>query len=251
MRLNRLLRGQIHVTFHADSFGDEEADGTLIQKEIDLDKEILQLINNAAAGGLLQRALDLAGMLHHPASINAATQIAARHKLAGLQEQLEALKSERSLEERYQTQREERQTWGRHRDPIGARKTNGHHDEPQALDSAPVSAPRRALAPAVPLARNTNAFDQPKARDNNRWNRIAPPTARPAANDYSLDDEVMMDQTPSPGDKRKRLDDNDDDDNDESTVRASEEQRNVKRRTADEPAPKTSGKAPHHSLIDN
>ncbi|KAH7108144.1 hypothetical protein BKA62DRAFT_681220 [Auriculariales sp. MPI-PUGE-AT-0066] len=209
----KFLRGQIHVNFLSDSLGEDYADAEVMQKELALDKELLMLINLAASSQQLQRALDLACLLHNPKSIEAAGKIAQRHSLRGLQDRLTDLHADRSQEDRYQIELEDRRSWSRRTEPIPAPRSRFEGPSTEDFDRGFLSsvAPRRALAPAVPLSRSATAFNQPQPESNfNRWGRptllatqdVLRPTAAPPSI-ADVDEEELM-TTLSPGEKRKR-----------------------------------------------
>ena len=62
-------------------------------KELELDKVIIQLIQNAYKNDKFPRALDLVKMLHHTASYDMAAKVAGFYHLIGLQEKIETLKA--------------------------------------------------------------------------------------------------------------------------------------------------------------
>jgi chromosome transmission fidelity protein 4 len=80
----RQLRDSPHV--------DSDAEYTIKQKEVALDKELLQLVQGACKADNLQRALDLTRLMHNPASVEAATKIAGFYHLPGLQERMAGVK---------------------------------------------------------------------------------------------------------------------------------------------------------------
>ena len=64
-------------------------------KELELDKVIIQLIQNACKNDKLPRVLDLVKMLHHTTSYDMAAKVAGFYHLIGLQEKIEVLKADR------------------------------------------------------------------------------------------------------------------------------------------------------------
>jgi len=92
----RAMRSEIHISQIRDtidygvgsSSNEGELEYTLKQREIALDKELLQLVQGACKADNLQRALDLSRLMHNPASIEAAAKIAGFYHLPGLQERM-------------------------------------------------------------------------------------------------------------------------------------------------------------------
>jgi len=79
------IRGSISLSQLRDSQADEH---TIKQREISLDKELLQLVQGACKADNLQRALDLTRLMHNPGSVDAAAKIAGFYHLPGLQERM-------------------------------------------------------------------------------------------------------------------------------------------------------------------
>lgn len=65
-----------------------------------MDKEMLQLVQGACKADNLQRALDVARLMHHSATIEAAAKVAAFYHLPGLQERIQSVKGEKEKEKR-------------------------------------------------------------------------------------------------------------------------------------------------------
>lgn len=65
-----------------------------------MDKEMLQLVQGACKADNLQRALDVARLMHHSATIEAAAKVAAFYHLPGLQERIQSVKREKEKEKR-------------------------------------------------------------------------------------------------------------------------------------------------------
>lgn len=63
-------------------------------------KEMLQLVQGACKADNLQRALDVARLMHHSATIEAAAKVAAFYHLPGLQERIQSVKGEKEKEKR-------------------------------------------------------------------------------------------------------------------------------------------------------
>ncbi|KAI0665347.1 hypothetical protein C8Q78DRAFT_1118280 [Trametes maxima] len=78
-----------------DNLGDELTSDELGTWELALDKELIQLIQNACKTDRLARALDLARLLHLTSSFDIAVKVAAFYHLLSLQEKLEVLRADR------------------------------------------------------------------------------------------------------------------------------------------------------------
>lgn len=108
----RLARETILLDHNRDTLEDDELTSEDIAKtELDLDKEIIQLIQLACKNGRLQRALDAAQLLHHTASIDMADKVAEFYHLAGLREKLGVLKAVRLEVDRLRNERVQRRDW--------------------------------------------------------------------------------------------------------------------------------------------
>ena len=86
----------LHLDALRDALGpDELTSDEIATKELELDKVLIQLIQNACKNDKLPRALDLAKMLHHTTSYDMAAKVAGFYHLIGLQEKIETLKADR------------------------------------------------------------------------------------------------------------------------------------------------------------
>ncbi|KAI0930326.1 hypothetical protein AcW1_009052 [Taiwanofungus camphoratus] len=91
-----------------DGLGDELTNDDISRRELALDKELIQLIQNACKNDKLPRALDLTKLLHHAASFDMAIKVAGFYHLIGLQEKMEALKDDREAADRLLEARDRR-----------------------------------------------------------------------------------------------------------------------------------------------
>ena len=95
------LTGRVAVeTLHLDALRDalgpdELTSDEIATKELELDKVLIQLIQNACKNDKLPRVLDLVKMLHHTTSFDMAAKVAGFYHLIGLQEKIEMLKVDR------------------------------------------------------------------------------------------------------------------------------------------------------------
>lgn len=102
-----LLLDQIRDTLEDDTLTTDDISRT----ELDLDKELIQLIQLACKHDRLQRALDAAKLLHHASSIDMAVKVADFYHLNGLREKFLVLKSIRVNSDRLRDERERRRDW--------------------------------------------------------------------------------------------------------------------------------------------
>ena len=180
-----------------DSLGDELTTDDISRRELALDKELIQLIQNACKHDRLARALDLAKLLHHTASFDMAAKVAGFYHLIGLQEKLEALKEDRLASDRLADKREQRRR--------------------RARDLAVVPAPRVAFA-EPPRAKPFQDFRPPPVKHRPGLERATPVVepSRHAGSSQLTEDSAFgssFDQSvddysfASPEGKRKRQED--------------------------------------------
>jgi len=92
----RLAIETLHLDVLRDALGpDELTSDEIATKELELDKVLIQLIQNACKNDKVPRVLDLVKMLHHTASYDMAAKVAGFYHLIGLQEKIEMLKADR------------------------------------------------------------------------------------------------------------------------------------------------------------
>ena len=93
---DRLAIETLHLDALRDALGpDDLTSDEIATKELEADKILIQLIQNACKNDKLPRALDLVKMLHHTASYDMAAKVAGFYHLIGLQEKVETLKTDR------------------------------------------------------------------------------------------------------------------------------------------------------------
>jgi chromosome transmission fidelity protein 4 len=123
-----------------DSLGETLTTDEISKREMEMDKEFIQLIQAACKADNIPRAVELTKLLHHTVSLGMASKLAAFYHLIGLQEKIETLKTVREEEEedRLVRAREKRRQW-LVPDPL-----------PRALPNAPASARQDPLQDFVP-----------------------------------------------------------------------------------------------------
>jgi chromosome transmission fidelity protein 4 len=93
------IRGEISIIQLRDQ---PTPDDYLIkQREVALDKELLQLVQGACKADNLQRALDLTRLMHNPGSVDAAAKIAGFYHLPGLQERMGGVVVKKKVKREY------------------------------------------------------------------------------------------------------------------------------------------------------
>lgn len=123
-----------------------------------MDKEMLQLVQGACKADNLQRALDVARLMHHSASIEAAAKVAAFYHLPGLQERIQDVKGEKEKEKREKKREATRASEKSYRysSPPQEKATSR-----QFTDFAPRTANRRSFAGAGVNRDSTPAASYP------------------------------------------------------------------------------------------
>ncbi|KAF4598005.1 hypothetical protein EYR38_006399 [Pleurotus pulmonarius] len=179
-----------------DQLEDELTTRELSQRELAIDKEFVQLIQEACKAGNLPRVVELAKLLHFPHSIDVAIKIAEFHRCIGLKEKLLVLKAsqEGEVESRLEVMKEKRDSWLK-KDPPPRRIMEAESSTATRAfqNSAPPPAIHRpALAPAAIAVEHT------------RFSSVAP---RPAAQP-SWDEPPAIGSSTSSDGKRKRVEDN-------------------------------------------
>jgi chromosome transmission fidelity protein 4 len=124
------VRGELELSTlreAADPFG-EIAD-LIRSRQVELDKELLQLVMSACKADKIQRALDITRLMFNPATLEAAIKIAVFYQLPGLKDRIEQV-----------LKAKERRRGGEKR---------AQRYEPVREDSPPLAAPARATASAA------------------------------------------------------------------------------------------------------
>ncbi|KAI5120641.1 hypothetical protein M0805_007978 [Coniferiporia weirii] len=218
----RLARETVFLDYLRDTLDD---DGPLTMEdisktELELDKELIQLIQLACKHGRLQRALDAANLLHHTASLDMALKVADFYHLAGLREKFGVLRAVRAETDRLRDERAQRRDWRAAAAPVSPAPdlfANMAQRAPRLLQNVqpppPVHRPR--LATATPSAEPSPFSRKPVAAQAN-----GAPSAR-----------VRIEDSPPPG-KRKR--DTVDEYGQDETLGGPSSESSVKRRVIDE-----------------
>ena len=111
---------------------DDLTSDVIAQRELALDKELIQLIQNACKNDRLGRALDLTKLLHHTASFDMAIKVAGFYHLIGLQEKMDTLKEDREDDDRLVGLRDKRRERARESMPVPkAHQPGSGRQEPQ------------------------------------------------------------------------------------------------------------------------
>ncbi|KAG9026461.1 hypothetical protein FRB95_008833 [Tulasnella sp. JGI-2019a] len=211
----RLLREWIQVLMLRDAHKDlAPSSSDIAKRELQMDKELIQLLQAAIKGDKLQRALDSARLLHHLPSYDSAQKVAGFYSLVGLQEKIGALKRRKIAKDDGEDAEEfnPRKAWGKVSEPIGrgydyesGGGSASRHGDGRFDDFAPPPAvTRRTLAPATPIGEV--AFRPPPTAVAARAIRAASPIAIPSqSTESSMDlDSSFTFSDVEPIAKRKR-----------------------------------------------
>jgi chromosome transmission fidelity protein 4 len=145
------------INIARDALADELTTDEISQRELALDKELIQLIQSACKNDRLSRAIDLVKLLHHTASFDIAVRVAQFYHLPGLQEKIEALKEDREEDDRLVSARDKRRSWAADVAPIPdakmpSERSKGNGQKTKAFQDfgPPPSIHRPGLAKATP-----------------------------------------------------------------------------------------------------
>nr|XP_019008454.1 chromosome transmission fidelity protein 4 [Kwoniella pini CBS 10737]OCF47235.1 chromosome transmission fidelity protein 4 [Kwoniella pini CBS 10737] len=195
-----LVRGHLVLSTLTDSV-DPDIDYQIKEKEVSLDKEYLQLVQIACKADNLQRALDVARLMHNPGTIEAAAKVAAFYHLPGLQERIVAVKTEKERRKREKKNRPRAAEYTPSSLPIPP-STNGSASTSRGFTSDFAPRPggsrrsfggvNRDATPVNSAPKETYIPETPGEDDLNT----------PAPEDY-----VEEEQSVSPVAKRRKLDD--------------------------------------------
>ena len=88
-----VIRGEMQLSIQRDAMeSSSDAESSTKAREVALDKILLQLVQGACKADNLSRALDIARLMHNPATVEAASKVAAFYHLPGLQERIQGVK---------------------------------------------------------------------------------------------------------------------------------------------------------------
>ena len=182
---------------------DELTTSTISQRELALDKELIQLIQSACKADRLARALDLTKLLHHTASFDMAARVAAFYHLIGLQEKIELLKAAREDVDRLEDARDRRRERKAQYAPVPAPRPPAVREQRATAfqDFRPPPEIHRPGLERATLAPSQNSLGAGPSRT-----RTAPPPRAPPAEDLQSNgaaDDYEYDTGTSEG-KRKR-----------------------------------------------
>ena len=211
-----MARESILLDAIRDSLEDDELATEDISKgELDLDKEIIQLIQLACKHDKLQRAIDLAKLLHNTAAFDLAVKVADFYHLPGLREKISVLKSVRQEVDRLRDSRDRRRDWRSAAGPIRPTYDIYANHEQYAARSLQNASPAPSIHRPGLVAATPSADPSPFSR------KPAPPSASAGPS------RVHVEDSPPP-EKRKR----DIEESQESYGSSSES--NTKRRAIDD-----------------
>lgn len=194
-----------------DSLGDDLYTDELSRRELELDKDIIKLIQNACKSDRNPRVLELCRMLHHTSSFDMAIKVAIFYRQTGLQEKIQVLKDDREDGDRLVEARDKRRRWTSDHDavppprlpPADANGSRGGRSNLLQDFAPPPAAHRPGLAKATPIVvpkKNENE-DGPgwvlRGREGNGEGK---------RKGTSEDDAMVVDADSPDGAKRRRMD---------------------------------------------
>ncbi|KAI0320775.1 WD40 repeat-like protein [Amylostereum chailletii] len=207
----RLARECMNLHVQRDALGDEDLPSDLLRREVALDKELIQLIQNACKNDKLPRALDLTRMLHHTTSFDAAMKVAQFYHLVGLQEKMQTLKEDREDRDVNAESREKRRRWARDYDPVPPARmppaeVNGSRIKPFQDFGPPPTVHRPGLTRAAPRSTPVPEPNDYDYQMNEDVDILPPPPNHADAKRKREEDHVAFRETTSPdGTKRRAL----------------------------------------------
>ncbi|WWC86877.1 uncharacterized protein L201_001756 [Kwoniella dendrophila CBS 6074] len=129
-----LVRGHLTLSTLIDSV-DPDVEYLVREKEVALDKEYLQLVQIACKADNLQRALDVARLMHNTGTIEAAAKVAAFYHLPGLQERIVGVKTEKERRKRERKNKPRISEYAPSTLPIASSSTNGNSSTSKGFTS--------------------------------------------------------------------------------------------------------------------
>lgn len=153
-----VARESMHIQMVLDSLGEDLYSEELSRRELEVDKEIIKLIQNACKSDRNPRVLELVRMLHHTSSFDMAIKVADFYHQVGLQEKIKILKEDREDGDRLVDQRDKRRRWTRDHDPVPPPRLppadangSGRMTRPFQDFAPPPTADRPGLTKATPI----------------------------------------------------------------------------------------------------
>lgn len=160
----RLARTNIFLEADRDALGEELTTADISRREMEQDKRLIKLINNACKEDRSARVIELVNQLNHLQTFDGAIKIASFYRLVGLKEKIEAIKSEREGNNRLLVQRDRRRELVTQQAPMPKLRSNFGNispppdpNRPKPLEDfrPPPTLHRPGLAPAVPVMQTT------------------------------------------------------------------------------------------------
>jgi chromosome transmission fidelity protein 4 len=193
---DRIERELLQIQMLMDCLDDELTTDDIFSREKAMDKEFILLIQVACKSDNIARAIELAKLLHHNVSFDAAMKIADFYHLVGLKEKIAIIKADREeTEDRLILARNKRRRWLKAEPPlrqlVGSTIATSRFD-PLGDSRPPPAIERPGMARVtVPVIEKT------------RYSSVAPLTQTPELPTW---DQLTADSPPSTDSKRKRVD---------------------------------------------
>lgn len=207
------VRGEIQLSNMTDSLAraDDISDVELLikQQEVALDRELLKLIQGACKADNLQRALDLARLMHTASAVEQAAKLANFYHLPGLEERIHGVKSDvdfKKMKEKRQRRIESSSTTSYASPSISGLNGNAKSSKPFS-DFAPKQTIRRSFGgvqrDSTPAGTNRSESYVPETPQHEASGFDLPSTGATPDGDADVD---MPISNGSPEGKRKRAD---------------------------------------------
>ena len=188
-----------------EDIADAEIEYDIKQREVALDKELLQLVQGACKADNLQRALDVTRLMHNSGTIEAAAKVAAFYHLPGLQERIMGVKADKERK-RQGLRRSRKSLIAPSEDGLNASAGRSSGARGGFSDFQPRTAPRRSFG-------GVGARDSTPAGQTGRGESFIPETPTgedeptlPTAGSSLPMPPVAREGSGSPKEKRKRVD---------------------------------------------
>jgi chromosome transmission fidelity protein 4 len=200
-----IARESLRLDVLRDALGNEPTSDEISQRELDLDKEIIQLIQNACKNDKLPRVLELTKMLHHTPSFDMALKVAGFYHLIGLQEKIGFLKEERDSgdDDFRENARQQRKQWVRDSAavlpprPAGEFSSYAHQGARALQDFGPPPAIHRpGLTRAI--AADPSRVSTTSSAPSPEWNDPGFGEGSSGSTDFALDGKRKRDEEQQP-----------------------------------------------------